>query len=401
MNAEAIRLFGLGGAGGKIVDAVCAATGGVLPGYALDTEKAALERLTAVTSLLLGETRFNGLGSGGDTAAVRMAASEESARFPALFEGVSCAIFVVGLGGGTGAGLLPELLRAAYDRNVRTMVFSIRPFSFEGTERLRAAGISAQSMAALGDVRFFLSNDDLAGNVPEATVPEAFARATETLSAALTLLWRLLSKPGYLNLSPAMLLSILSAGRGTAELALARGAGEGRSDAVISVLAANRALGLQGRTASVRGALCGILGGADLRLAEVGEMARYIGEQLSPGTAVHLSTVLDEALEGRLEVVLFLFHEWEPMVPDAPAEPLPAPAAAASAPAVSHGTHAFPDDAAWPVSGGGPSDTARELIAQDGKRIQGRFDQTAPIYYRSQQLDEPTWRRRRLSIDFR
>ena len=188
---------------------------------------------------------------------------------------------------------------------------------------------------------------------------------------------------------------------GTAELALARGAGEGRSDAVISVLAANRALGLQGRTASVRGALCGILGGADLRLAEVGEMARYIGEQLSPGTAVHLSTVLDEALEGRLEVVLFLFHEWEPMVPDAPAEPLPAPAAAASAPAVSHGTHAFPDDAAWPVSGGGPSDTARELIAQDGKRIQGRFDQTAPIYYRSQQLDEPTWRRRRLSIDFR
>ena len=116
---------------------------------------------------------------------------------------------------------------------------------------------------------------------------------------------------------------------------------------------------------------------------------------------IPINKELDEALEGRLEVVLFLFHEWEPMVPDAPAEPLPAPAAAASAPAVSHGTHAFPDDAAWPVSGGGPSDTARELIAQDGKRIQGRFDQTAPIYYRSQQLDEPTWRRRRLSIDFR
>ncbi|MGN0844218.1 MAG: hypothetical protein ACI4QT_03245 [Kiritimatiellia bacterium] len=398
-----MRLFGLGGAGSKIADSIAVSTGGRFSTILLDTDRAELEALTHAEKVLLGETRFRGLGSGGDMEAVRMEARESHEKLVSLFDGLSVAVFILGLGGGTGVGLLPELLKIAYEHNIRTLVFSVKPFAFEGADIQRAAGISAQRISNLGDVRFLLSNDELVGStaLERLTLPEAFRRATETLSAAVALLWRMVHLPGYLNLSSAALLQILTEARGTAKLALARASGEGREDAIFSILGANPNLGLKDRTVDIHAALVGICGGRDLLLSEIGNTMTCIGEYLQPGTPVKVSTIVDEALTGSMEVVLFLFREWNPVVvQEASAEPFPSPM-----PEPAENPPSVPvsfTDRSSPVriTGGGRSDTSRDFLSSTGKKIKGRYSETNPIYYKTEALDEPTWRRKRLNIDF-
>ena len=108
------RIFGLGAAGVRIADAVVGRTGGRLSGVAFDTDRAELAQLKFCHGqVLVGQDFFRGNGSAGDSTSVRMQAERERALFARELEGVSVAIVVAGLGGGTGSGALPVLLRLA------------------------------------------------------------------------------------------------------------------------------------------------------------------------------------------------------------------------------------------------------------------------------------------------
>ena len=88
------RVFGLGGCGGRVADAVARATAGHLPATVVDCDFASLGSLKACQPFFLGQnsSRFSGgQGSGGDAAAVRMAAEEQSGALSALLDGVSLA----------------------------------------------------------------------------------------------------------------------------------------------------------------------------------------------------------------------------------------------------------------------------------------------------------------------
>ena len=311
-TTSAQRVFGLGGAGGRIADTVARATAGLLPATVVDCDLGSLGALRACQYFVLGQnsSRFGGRGSGGDAAAVRMAAEEQAAGLSALLDGVSLAIVVAGLGGGVGSGLLPVFLDLAAERNVRTVVFAVTPFAMEGEPRLRAAGAALRAAEGKGDLRLRFSNDDLAGRAAGITLDEAFARATETLSAGMTLFWRLGAHPAYLALDPGALLSLAVDGRGPVDLAVGRGQGPDRfADAMESVLR-DPSLGLERRADAARAALVGVIGGRDLRLAECGDAVRAIAGLLPPGTPVRLSVALEPEAEGTISLVVMFFRSW-------------------------------------------------------------------------------------------
>ena len=60
----------------------------------------------------------------------------------------------------------------------------------------------------------------------------------------------------------------------------------------------------------IRGALVGVTGGTDLRLAEVGAAAGAVSGILPTGTPVRLSVALDAVREGALEVAVLAFRDW-------------------------------------------------------------------------------------------
>lgn len=382
MTPSEIRAFGFGGAGCRFVEALRAATGGRLSVWVADTDQSVLSALEAVPRECrhtIGDNRFSS-GSGGQVADVRAAALSEIEVFRGALEGVSVAVAVAGLGGGTGGGALPVFLEAARERNVRTVVFAVKPFRMEGVERLRAAASAAQALATLGDIRLFPSNDDLAGvGDGDPSVGDALARASERLVGGLSLFWRLCADPGFLHLDAEALCSIAVEGRGEADFAVASGEGEGRLDAALSALWDDPRAGLRRRAASARAALVGVIGGDDLRLSEVGAVAHSFESAFPASFPLRLSTVSDSSAEGSIRLVAFFFRSWQS------AEREEARAA---------------ELAAAKSGGEGAARPAQDpLVDARGRRMPGRFDRVAGTFVGGENLDVPTYLRRNLRID--
>lgn len=379
MNPPAIKAFGFGGAGCRFVDSLCAATGGRLDSWAADTDSSVLSSLSAVpreNRHTIGDNVF-GSGSGGQVAAVRAAALSEVERFRAALDGVSVAVAAAGLSGGTGAGALPVFLEAARERNVRTVVFAVKPFRMEGVERLRAASSAAQTLASLGDVRVFPSNDDLAAAGPDDPLSEALARASSRLVGGMSLFWRLCADPGFLHLDPEMICSVVVEGRGEADFAVAEASGEGRAAAALAALWDDPGTGLRRRASSARAALVGVLGGDDLRLSEVGSVSHSFESAFPASFPLRLSTVSDPAFDGTIRIVAFLFRSWQS------AEREEAQTAGLAAKAAESGDKAAQDP----------------LVDARGRRMPGRFDRVAGTFVGGENLDIPTYLRRNLRID--
>lgn len=348
------RIFGVGGAGGRFADAVVERTGGRLAGVAIDTDEAALGSLSYCRRVLFGQTRFSGLGSGGDAAASHMSAQEARAAISRELDGTSVAVAVAGLGGGTGAGALPVLLRLADERNVPVLVLAVSPFSMEGPERVRAASTALRALDGLGTARILLSNDDLAPAAADLSLQDAFARATDVAASALALLWKMSALHGYVNLAPADVVQLLRNGRGTVDFGRARATGARRFSEATDALWNQPGLGLANKAAGAKAALVCVLGGPDLRLQEVGDAVSAVSAMLPFGTPVNVSTVVDPEAAGWLELVVLLFRRWA------------APGADEDAPAAPAG---------------------------------GRFAETAATLEDGENLDVPTFLRRRIHID--
>ena len=349
------RIFGLGGCGVRVAAAVYARTGGRISSFSIDTDREELAaRAVQSRSYVLGIGRFGGGGSAGDAATVRMCAEEERAAFARELDGVTVAIIVAGLGGGTGAGSLPVLLRLADERRIPVVSVLLSPFAMEGPERLRAASTALRELDGLGTVRILLSNDDLAPASTDPSVQEAMDRATDVAASALSLLWKMSELRGYINVPPADVARMLRNGRGTVDLGRAVATGPRRFSEATDALWNQPGLGLARKASGAKAALVCVLGGPDLRLQEAGDAVGAVSAMLPFDTPVRLSTVVDPAAAGVLEIVVLLFRRW--------AEP---GAAAEEGPAV-------------------PA---------------GRFDATTATLEGGENLDVPTYLRRRINFD--
>ncbi len=311
MNAPDIRLLGLGGCGSRLAEAAARATGGHMSATVVDSDGRVSAVASAANPVVIGGVHFRLLGSGGDSAAAAMAVEEDRLPLVKAIDGAALLVVVAGLGGGTGSGALPAVLRLAASRSVPTLVFTVAPFRIEGVERLKSAAAAVRALEGLGTVRVRLSNDDLVADAPEcATLPEAMARADSVAVAALSLIWSLCARPAYLRLDPATLLETLSRGRGDAHFAFARAEGADRAAVVAHRLLEGPGPALRVHADDIRGALVGVTGGTDLRLAEVGAAAGAVSGILPTGTPVRLSVALDAVREGALEVAVLAFRDW-------------------------------------------------------------------------------------------
>ncbi len=388
MNEPGFMMIGLGGAGGKVVDAVACKTDGAIRAVAIDTDFNAVSRLARCQQIRIGATRFDGAGSGGDRNGAGMAADETPA-LAAIFENVRIAAVVAGLGKGTGSGVLPKILAAAAERNVATLVFMLVPFGFEGMELGRKAAEAEQASAKLGDVRIVCRNDDLCASPEETPLEAAFEAATDALADGITLLWKLMVIPGYINIDPATLLGIVRSGRGSCSLGVGAARGPGRVAAATAALLGSRGCGLGPRLATAKAALVGIIGGDDLRLAEVSETMGAIGAAISMDAQIRMGTILDKSADDTLRVVALLFREWNPLYAQETDEHEADGVADATAPLRT------------PARGGARHDAAGRAAREraDKTAYNNRFDSQPATCRNGENLDKPTYLRRKLHID--
>ena len=301
-------LIGVGGAATIAVRGVRSAYGGSLRAIAVDTD-ASSGATGDIDFVLLGGNRLSGRGSGGQSGAVRAAFLDDPAFLDSHLADVRTAVIVSCLGGGTANGATAELVKHLHALGITTLVFATLPFAFEGDERTREAKAALGPMAAHADALVTLPLDRLVADADTDNFQTSLARAADTLASGVTLLWRILEKPGYIRLDSERMRNIIS-GSGAVRFAAVSAMGEGRADAVLDKLRQSPLLAAYGSPRPIRKILFGILAGDDLRLSEVGTLAKGVQSAFGPDAAFELGTVNDESVfSGRLAVVLLLFEE--------------------------------------------------------------------------------------------
>ena len=182
-TADDLILIGLGGAGCKLAAAISAEFRDVRV-LLLDTDARSLPDHPG--SVLFGSVRLNGKSTGGDGSLGRQAFldSADELVLPRL-EGVRLAIVVTALGGGTGSGAAPELLRLLHVRGVVTLCFVSTPFAFEGASRRQTAHLFYPLFENTADALVLMPLDSVFKRCPEIELGEALENVFELLSAAI------------------------------------------------------------------------------------------------------------------------------------------------------------------------------------------------------------------------
>jgi len=299
-----LKVIGVGGAGTSIVRRLQAEN---LPGLALavvDTDQAVLAAAVEPARTLFGSALTRGLGAGGDPALGREAAAAEPEKVSALVKDCDVVFLLVGLGGGTGAGVAPVLAEAATRAGALVLAFVTLPFSFE-RGRVAAAEEGLRTLRAGCDAVLTLPNDILLQAAAEhENARHAFARADEWIGRAVKSVWAMLTRPGIIALDLAKLQQAFATRGGRTLFGLGQGAGP---SAVADAVAGLRLCPLLQSPESARKAdrlLVSILGGPGLTLQDVRTIMDAVADQFGRDPLVIPGAAMDDTMGDRVEIVV-------------------------------------------------------------------------------------------------
>jgi len=446
-----VRVIGVGGAGSNILDRA------MLDGIdrvELATANTDVQSLTgSVTNLKiqLGRNLTRGLGSGGDPELGLAAAEESSDEIQAAIAGYDIVFVCAGLGGGTGSGAAPYIAKLARDAGALVLVLATMPFTFEGRRRCAQATASLQLIRENADAVICFENDRMAElTLPRMGIHEAFAAADITISQSIRAMANLLLQPGLIRLGFDDICSVIRNGDARALFGFGEAEGENRAhDALVKALR-NPLMHRGEMLASAVNVIVQIRGGANATLGEIGNVMEELNRHVSDRTQLMMGIAIDSNMGSRLSVSLIsslggsrerlakadypALGEPERVEPEG-AEPAPTPAAALLPEPVVHLQLGDEPATNGQKIGAPPSEEAvilespakrpagnrqskKEVASADQaaskeppKKIEakqevlqfdavsrGRFEKSEPTIIDGQDLDVPTFLRRRVKV---
>jgi len=312
MSSEQSKLIllGIGGGGGRLVAAVRAAYTGEMRVLCIDSDALSnreVQQTADVPCILFGARRLAGNGAGGDPMQAREAFKDETQLLEPHLEGVRTAIILTCLGAGTGGGATPEVAHILRGMGIVTLCIATNPFRFEGETRRGEAARMRSSIATRVNSFAEVNLDDLFAATGEDTLDAANRVTNQALARSVTLLWRMVSRPGFVCTDPERLRNLIAYGL-LARFDSAVASGDNRVARLTDTLKASRILHRNEPRGKARAILVGILGGADLRLAEITDIMKTLKDGYPPDCLTEVATVLDPEFDGRIELVVFAFE---------------------------------------------------------------------------------------------
>lgn len=228
-----IKVIGVGGGGGNAVNHMY--NEGIHDvSFALcNTDNQALSESPVETRVQLGRRTTEGLGAGNRPEVARNAAEESRKEIEELLnDGTKMVFITAGMGGGTGTGAAPVVARVAKDMGILTVGIVTIPFVFEGRKKIIQALRGVEDIAKNVDALLVINNERLIDIYSDLTIPNAFAKADDTLAIAAKGIAEIITVHGHINLDFADVKTILKDG-GVAIMSSGTGEGEYRVDEAI------------------------------------------------------------------------------------------------------------------------------------------------------------------------
>jgi cell division protein FtsZ len=416
-NRISIHVVGIGGAGCNAVNQLREQQQFEGVQFAvLNTDAVALNQCPVESKLMLGSKTTRGLGAGGDPERGRAAALEDVEKIGALCAGAGVLFVVAGLGGGTGTGASPVVARLAKEMGALVLSIVILPFDCEGAKRQQQAQLGLQHLKDAADAVICLPNQKVFRFIDEnTTLLDAFAITNEFLAQGVRAIYRLLTRPGLINVDFADLCAVTRGKHADTSLATAQARGENRARDVVQKLLEHPLLDKAQALAEASSVLVCISGGAGLTMAEVNRIMEQINRHCEHAHII-LGAAVDDELGDTLSVTLLASlartASEEPVGREAdPAEqrlalstsPISSPPAnrPAPIPAAPHELTLQPIAAAPANGTRAKKQNSRMRQGQLPLDIvsKGRFEKSEPTIHHGQDLDVPTYIRRGIALN--
>jgi cell division protein FtsZ len=412
-QVHTIKIFGVGGAGVNLLEALNGEDFAGASFVAINTDASSLASSFATVKIHLETKLMRGLGTGGDPERGRAIAEEQFSTLKTACEGANAIFILAGLGGGAGSGISPVLARAAKETGALVLAFVTLPFLCEGNRRQQQAKQSLDQLKSVVDGVICLPSQKAFKLIDENTsVLDTFHITGGLLVEGVRGLWQLLTRPGLIQIHFDDLCGLVRDRHFESSFASIEAVGVSRSREVVEKLLAHPLLD-EGRVlAESDVVLVSLMGGKDLTMAEVNRVMEQINRQCEHAQII-MGAAIDATLNNRLCVTVIAAKRNSPTSVELP-------------------NAATSDDLVeQPVSRGAVARTAtrcvssssltleqrEQLLTKNGGRARkmnpkmrqaqlplaivskGRFDKSEPTIHKGEDLDIPTYIRRGVALN--
>lgn len=300
-NQPRITVIGVGGGGGNAVENMISSSLQGATFVTANTDAQALEASGAQIKIRLGTNLTQGLGAGANPEVGSAAAEESYEEICDAIKGSHMVFITAGMGGGTGSGAAPIVARAAREQGVLTVAVVTKPFTFEGSRRMKVAEAAIEELQEYVDTVIVIPNQNLFRIATErTTLQDAFKMADEVLYKGVRGVTDLMIVPGFINLDFNDIKTVMSE---MGQAMMGTGQAEGERRAIMAAESAISSPLLDGVSmAGARGVLINITGGDDMTLYEVDEAANRIREEVDEDANIIFGTSFDKDLSGTVRV---------------------------------------------------------------------------------------------------
>jgi cell division protein FtsZ len=296
-----IKVIGVGGGGGNVVDAMIEANISGVEFIVANTDAQALKRSKAPTKVQLGTKLTKGLGAGANPETGREAAMEDRSRIAELLSGADMVFVACGLGGGTGTGAAPVIAEVAREISALTVGVVTKPFTREGRQRMTKADTGAAELKEVVDSLIIIPNDRLVGLAGKNTsILEAFKPADDVLRQAVQGISDIITTSGVINVDFADVKSVMSE-RGMAMMGIGVAEGEKRaSEAAHQAISSPLLEDID--ISGAKGVLVNITGSSNMTMEEFDEASRIVQEKVHEDANIFVGLVVNEEMGDSLQI---------------------------------------------------------------------------------------------------
>ncbi len=302
--AAKIKVVGVGGGGGNAIsrmqeDFEVRSVDFV----AINTDAQDLDYCKARHRIYIGKNLTRGLGTGMNPELGRQAAEENRSEIVESLKGADLVFITAGLGGGTGSGAAPVIAEAARENGALTIAIVTRPFTFEGSQRAKIAQEALVKLKEKVDTLIVVPNDRIFSVIKKDTpIVKAFEFIDDVLRYSVQGISELISMPGIINVDFADVKAIMK-DAGTALVGIGLATGQERAMTAVDQ-AVNSPL-LEVSIEGAKGVLFSVSGGKDMRLNEIHDIAKVIGDSIDPAAKIIFGAYHDRKLKkGAIKVIM-------------------------------------------------------------------------------------------------
>jgi cell division protein FtsZ len=298
-----VKVIGIGGAGCNMVSRMARDFTRGVDFIAINTDHQDLDQCVVRHKLYIGKSLTKGLGTGMNPELGHQAAEENRSEIAEVVQGADLVFIAAGMGGGTGSTGSSVVAEAAKQAGALTIAVVTKPFGFEGAQRERIAAESLMKLKDKVDALIVVPNDRIFTVISKDTpITKAFEAIDDVLRRALKGIVDIIAQPGIINIDFADVKNIMQ-DAGVAIVGV--GIASGPERAVNAVNLALHSPLLETSPEGAKAILLGISGGRDLKMTEINEAAKVIGQVADPGARIIFGAYYDRTLKaGQIKVTV-------------------------------------------------------------------------------------------------